>query len=105
MTEEELAAIESLLKQQVHVYLSEDEWSRATVKAMLEKIPLLIAAVRGERQGREILVQAIENDILSLRIQANNWAQFYRGMGAQPEHSGSFAAAEHLKTAIKRIKA
>lgn len=46
MTEEDLVAIEHLMKQRPHVFLSNEEWSRSMANAMLDKIPELVASVR-----------------------------------------------------------
>lgn len=51
MTEEDLAAIEGLLKNRLHIILPEEDWSRAMTNALFDKIPDLVAGVRELLKG------------------------------------------------------
>ncbi len=46
MTEEDLQAIEQLMRSRIHVRLPGEQWSSGMTKAMLDKIPELITEVR-----------------------------------------------------------
>lgn len=104
MSEEDLHGIESLIKQRVHVTLSEEDWSRGMAKAIFDKVPLLVAAVREERGSMEHLIASMEMDILNLQMAAVHWAGFYKGLSATPQQCPSWAVAEHLKFVLERMK-
>lgn len=75
MTEEDLAAIEQLMKNRVHVILSAEAWSAAMAKAMLDKIPELLKEIRQLHGERKILKLALDMDLESLKLDAQNVAK------------------------------
>lgn len=75
MTEEDLVAIERLVKQRVYVQLPTEEWSAGMTKAMLDKIPELVAEVRRRTKEREILVATIEMNLETFKMDSMNWAK------------------------------
>lgn len=60
MDEEDLVRIERLLKQRVYVNLPADEWSASMTKAMLDKIPELVAEIRRQSREKEATVKDLE---------------------------------------------
>ena len=55
MDEEDLVAIESLVKQRVYVFPPSEEWSAAMTKGMIDKIPLLVAEVRRRIEAEKVM--------------------------------------------------
>lgn len=75
MTEEDLAAIEQLMKNRVHVLLPAEAWSAAMIRAMLDKIPELLKEIRRLQGERKILKLALDMDLESLKLDAQNVAK------------------------------
>lgn len=70
MTEDDLFAIERLLEQRSHLFEPADQWSAGMTKAMLDKIPELVAEVRLRIKERKVLVSTIE---MSLETFTMDW--------------------------------
>ncbi len=68
LTDEDLDAIEQLMKQRSHVKLPREKWSAAMLKSMLDKVGPLLREVRQLRKEREILKLTIEMDIESTML-------------------------------------
>ena len=67
MTEEDLFAIETLLKQRFYVRLPAEEWSAGMTKAMLDKIPELVSEVRRRIEERRTLISTLEMNLETLK--------------------------------------
>ena len=71
MTEDDLLVIESLFNQRKHVNAPSDQWSAGMTKAMLDKIPELVAEVRRRMEERKILISTLELNLETLKNTEN----------------------------------
>lgn len=60
MTEEDLVAIETLLKRRGNVIFPQEEWSRGMLNGMLNKIPLLVAEIRKLSKEKDGMAKELE---------------------------------------------
>jgi len=70
LTDEDLEGIEKLMTQRSHVLLPQEDWSRVTLLAMLDKVPVLLEEVRRLRKEREILKLTLEMDLDRIALEA-----------------------------------
>lgn len=68
MTEEDLVAIETLLKQRRHVLFPQEEWSRGMLNGMLNKIPELVAEVRKLSREKEDMAKELGGIVERMRV-------------------------------------
>lgn len=97
MTEEDLVAIEQLMKQRPHVFLSNEEWSRSMANAMLDKIPDLIQAVRNLQKDHERNVDLIKKKIEWKREAAKN-------LGLWLKREPQYSEAEELEKLLGQME-
>lgn len=72
LTDEDLDAVEQLMKQRRHVKLPREKWSSAMLKAMLDKVGPLVQEVRELRKQRDILKLTLDVELESLMLRAVN---------------------------------
>jgi cytochrome P450 len=104
MTEEDLGAIEQLMKQRRHVILAEEGWSRGMANAMLDKIPELIQEVRNFQKDRERMMELIKKAIENRRELSQAWALWFKGMDAKMEQCPEYRVVEALERILNETE-